>query len=643
VYQFLQPISHLWSKRIQPRIPEGVAAIVMISLTATVTAIGLKQSGGLEPLELKIYDAMVRLRPDLGIDPRLLIVTITEEDLRTENRTTPSDQTLATALENLEKYHPKVIGLDLYRDIPQEPGTAALRKQLQQSNIITITKLGNAEEDTIPPPPGIPPERISFNDLLIDPDGVIRRNLLFGGDYASFSLTLAFKYLESQNILPTPSPVNPDDMKLGQAIFTGLESNSGGYQNNDAQGYQILLNYRARNVAEKVTLSQVLSGALKPEQIKDKIVLIGTTAVSSKDLFYTPYSAGAKTNHQMSGVEIHGQMVSQVLGVALDRQPLFWFLPEWSEWLWIAGWAFIGGCLSWKVRHPIGLGIANASLLILLGGAGFGFLLQTGWVPVVAPAIAFALSSAIMITYRAQQSQRQHQMVMTLLGQNTSKEIANALWENRDRLLESGKLPGQKLIATMLFTDIQGFSTISEQMPPEELLGWLNEYLEVMTEEIQNFQGIVNKFTGDGLLAVFGVPIPRLDPKEIADDAQRAVACALAMGDRLAQLNPIWEQRGLTPVQMRVGIFTGETVAGSLGGKNRLEYGVIGDSVNIASRLESCAKERQVDGCRVLIAEETLTHLQGQFQVESWGSMALRGKQQTVEVYRVVGYSDRQP
>jgi adenylate cyclase len=278
---------------------------------------------------------------------------------------------------------------------------------------------------------------------------------------------------------------------------------------------------------------------------------------------------------------------------------------------------------------------------VVLGGAGFGFLLQSGWIPVVAPAIAFALSSATMVTYRAQQSQRQHQMVMTLLGQNTSKEIANALWENRDRLIESGKLPGQKLIATMLFTDIQGFSTISEQMPPEELLSWLNEYLEVMTEEVQNFQGIINKFTGDGLLAVFGVPVPRVDTKEIADDAQRAVACALAMGDRLTQLNPAWEQRGLTPVQMRVGIFTGEIVAGSLGGKNRLEYGVIGDSVNIASRLESCAKERQVDGCRILIAEETLTHLQGQFQVESWGAMALRGKQQTVEVYRVIGYGDQ--
>jgi adenylate cyclase len=637
VYQFIRPLFDLWNKRVQAHVPDGLLPIVIIIFTSTGLAIGLKQSGALEIAELKAYDAMIQLRPDAGIDPRLLIVTITEEDLRLEKRTTPSDQTLAKALANLEQHHPQVIGLDLYRDIPQAPGTAELRQQLQNSNIVAITKLGNSEEDTIPPPPGVPQERISFNDLLIDSDGVIRRNLLSGGSYASFSLTLAFDYLAAQGIMPEASPINPNDMKLGAAVFVGLESNSGGYQNNETRGYQILLNYHARQVARQVTLAQVLAGEIKPEWVKGKIVLIGTTAVSSKDLFYTPYSATAKVDHQMSGVEIHGQMVSQILSAALKQRSLFWYLPEWSEGLWVLGWALMGGCLAWWVRHPLGLGVTSAGMLVILGGASFAFLLQDGWIPGVTPAIAFSLSTVAMVTYRAQQSQRQHQMVMTLLGQNTSKEIADALWENRDRLIESGKLPGQKLIATMLFTDIQGFSTISEQMSPEALLDWLNEYLEVMTEEVQNFQGIINKFTGDGLLAVFGVPIPRLDGKEIAQDAQRAVACALAMGDRLQQLNPIWQQRGLPSVQMRVGIFTGETVVGSLGGKNRLEYGVIGDSVNIASRLESCAKERQVEGCRILIAEETLTHLQGQFQIESWGAMALRGKQQAVEVYRVIG------
>jgi class 3 adenylate cyclase len=271
-------------------------------------------------------------------------------------------------------------------------------------------------------------------------------------------------------------------------------------------------------------------------------------------------------------------------------------------------------------------------------GTGFGFFLQHGWIPVMAPAIATLMTGTAIVNYRAQKAHRQQQTIMTLLGQNTSPEIAAALWNSRDRLVKSGKLPGQRLTATMFFTDIKDFSTISERMSPEDLLNWLNDYLEVMTEVVQAHQGIINKFTGDGMMAVFGVPVPRATTAEIATDAQRAVACALSMGDRLQALNVGWQARGLPIVQMRAGIFTGDVVVGSLGGKERLEYGVIGDSVNIASRLESCEKERQPSPCRVLIAQETLVHLQDKFTVESWGPLALKGKSQLVEVYRVIGY-----
>jgi len=265
-------------------------------------------------------------------------------------------------------------------------------------------------------------------------------------------------------------------------------------------------------------------------------------------------------------------------------------------------------------------------------------LAHQGWIPLLVPGLGCVVSAIAVVAYRAQQAHRQQQMVMTLLGQNASPEIANALWDARDCLTQSGKLPGQKLTATMLFTDIRGFSKVSEEMPPEDLLDWLNEYLEVMTQVIQKHHGIINKFTGDGLLAIFGVPIPQLEPSGVAQDAYRAVACALAMGDRLKDLNQAWQERGLTPIQMRVGIFTGVVVVGSLGGRDRMEYGVIGDSVNTASRLESCAKDRQPDDCRILIAHETLEYIKGYFQVESWGLMALKGKQQMVDVYRVIGH-----
>lgn len=648
---------------LQPNLLAGLKAATVTGLVITGLVLGLRQMGGLEPLELRAYDRMVRLRfrdgsilrsphpPDTP-DPRLLVVEITEADIQALQRATPSDETLAQAIAQLQQYRPRVIGLDLHRDVPQEPGHAQLRAQLQADNLIAITKLGESagesqsglSQNRIPPPPGLPAERIGFNDFVIDRDGVIRRSLLYAHTdtetHTSLSLRLAIAYLKPDGIRPRPSPENPDDLQLGASVFLPLQANSGAYQRLDSSGYQTLLDYHApQNPARRVSLSQVLAQDFSPEWVQDKIVLIGMTAPSGKDLFYTPFSAGEQVSHQIPGVVVHAQMVSQLLDAATGARSPFWFWAEWQEWLWIWGWATVGGAVAWAVRHPIALGLSSVGLLGLIAGAGFGLFLQQGWIPTVAPAIASMMALGTVVAYRAQQSHRQQQMVMTLLGQNTSPEIADALWNARDRLLASGKLPGQRLVATMLFTDIKGFSTISEQMPPEALLEWLNEYLEAMTHEIQQHHGIINKFTGDGLLAIFGVPMPRVEEREVDEDAYQAIACALSMGKRLEQLNQIWQQRGLPPIQMRVGIFTGPVVVGSLGGKERMEYGVIGDSVNTASRLESCLKERQVDLCRVLIAEETLMHVKGKFQVESWGPLALSGKQQLVEVYRVIGYA----
>ena len=640
ICNFVRQVRAAWQGRI--RLPVTVLAPVSISvasLAVTSLLLGIQQLGGLQPLELAAFDQMVRSRIDQNPDPRLLVVTITEEDIRLQKRWPISDQVLAQMLKELERYQPQVIGLDLYRDVPQEPGHAALVTQLQSPNVIGITEIGNSDTGGTPPPPGVSEERIGFNDLVIDPDGVVRRNLMFAttetGSTFSFSLRLALAYLTAYDISPQLTPA--ENLQLDKAIFTRLEPDSGGYQTIDARGYQILLDYHSgRKIARQVSLTQVLNRQVAPDWIKDKIVLIGTTAPSAKDRFYTPYSSTEAQNPTMPGVLIHAQMVSQILSVVLDHRPLFWFWSGWVEGVWILGWALVGGSLAWYLRHPLGLSLSGILSLGVLLGSSFGMFTQQGWVPVITPALAFVVTGGSVVAYRAYQSQRQQQIVMRLLGQNASPEIAEALWNSRDRLIKSGKLPGQKLIATVLFTDIKSFSTISEEMPPEAVLEWLNEYLAVMAQEIQIHHGIINKFTGDGLMAVFGVPVPRTSPAEVAEDAQQAVACALAMGDRLQELNQAWQQDDLPVVQMRVGIFTGPVVVGSLGGKDRLEYGVIGDSVNIASRLESCEKDRQIDCCRVLIAAETLVHIQQQFQVESWGPIALRGKQQTVDVYRVV-------
>lgn len=619
----------------------GLYTVAIATVALTSFLLGVRQFGGLQPLELMAFDQMVRLRPTGNPDPRLLVVGITEDDIQHFKRLPLSDEVIAQVLEKLSAMGPQVIGLDLYRDIPYEPGHKELTAQLRAANIIGIKNLGDAQTKGVPPPPEIPPERVGFNDIVIDPDGTVRRNLMIAntseGTFFSFAWQLAMRYLETQNISPHNSPRNQDHIEWGKAEFVPLKADSGGYQQIDDQGYQILLNYRsAHSVAKQISVTQLLNGQIEANWVKGKIVLIGTTAPSGRDLFLTPYSPDQQTSPKMPGVLVHAQMLSQILDVVSGDRSLFLFWPQWAEMLWIGSWTLLGGSLAWGSRHPLVFALGCPTLLGVLGGMSFVLFLDYKWVPVAAPALTFVCASATVVAYRAHQAQRQQQIVMRLLGQNTSPQIAQALWRSRDRLMEDGKLPGQKLIATMLFTDIRNFSTISELMPPEKLMEWLNEYLAMLAEVVQTHNGIINKFTGDGIMVAFGVPMPRTTSAEIAADARAAVSCALRIGERLDQLNKDWKERDLPDIEMRVGIFTGPIVAGSLGGKDRLEYGLIGDSVNIASRLESCEKERQPSTCRVLIAHQTLTYIRGEFQVEHWGPLALKGKQQTVDVYRVI-------
>jgi adenylate cyclase len=611
-----------------------------ITCAVTVTILGVRHLGWLQPLELNAFDLMVQLRPDQGPDPRLLIVEITERDINAFKRWPLSDRVLAKALAEIARLGPTAIGLDIIRDIPYEPGNAELATQLKNPKVFPITFRGTSKYQRVPPPPNIPEERVGFNDLVVDPDRILRRNLMFAGDgkttLTSFSMQLASAYFKSQNIDDKITEKN--ELQVDKTVFSKLQSNSGGYQNIDAKGYQILLDYRSpKNIAETVTLTQVLEGKVDPKLVKGKIVLIGVTAPTVRDIFSTPYTATKNGNIPMPGVLIHATATSQILSAVLDGKKLFWYWDEWQEILWIAVWSAVGGCLAWRVEKSVNL----IGLALSAGGSLFGFtfflFMQHGWIPLIAPALALLITAGVSVTYKYEQSRQQQGIVMKLLGQQTSPAIANALWKERVHLLESGLLPGQKVTATIILTDLQGFSTICEKLPPEVVMSWLNEYLSAMAQEVQAHQGVINKFTGDGMLAVFGVPIPRITPEEIAQDARLAVSCALAISSRLPQMNQNWSDRGLPSAKMRVGIFTGPVMVGSLGGTTRLEYGVIGDSVNIASRLESCQKDRQEDTCRILIAEETLLHLADKFEVECWGALPLKGREQKVNVYRILG------
>lgn len=402
----VRPVKH-WRHQLS----KGIQIVAVAAVAVTGLLAGLRQMAWLQTPELAVYDQWVRWQPDRGVDPRLLIVEITESDLQTLQRPTPSDRDVAQVIQNLRQHQPRVIGLDLYRDLPQEPGHAELMQQLQSPDIIAIMKLGGGElMFDVPPPSGVPSERLGFNDFPFDPDGVLRRNLLYGTvagqRFTSFSLRLASKYLKPTGLYPRESEQHPGVMQLGEVEFLALGPTFGGYQRVDAAGYQILLDYRsAKQPARQIAFTEVLQGQIDPNLVKDKIVLIGTTATSGKDLFYTPFSGGKSEEHLMAGVVVHAQMVSQVLSAVLDGTPLTWALPDWAELIWIGGWAVVGGSLAWFVRHPVLFVFGTVAVLVVLMGTTFVIFTNSGWLPSVTPAIALVLTGVTVVSWRSYQPQ----------------------------------------------------------------------------------------------------------------------------------------------------------------------------------------------------------------------------------------------
>ncbi len=377
-----------------------VHPVLLASLLVTGLTVGIRALGGWQSLELLTFDWMVQLRPETSTDPRLLVVTVTDADIQQQQNWPLQDAVVAKLLRNLQRHQPRVIGLDIYRDLPVPPGTTELTTQLTAPNVISVMLLGDGK-DQVPAPQKLPKSQVGFSDFVVDADASIRRGLLFANtpdDRAySFALRVSLAYLgKSANF-----QVQPNALKIGDTLFPALSADAGGYQHLDDRGYQILLDYRSGlNVARQVTLAQVLRGDIPEAWVKDKIVLIGTTAASAKDLFLTPKNKMQRYSPTTPGVLLHAQITSQILGAVLDRQPLPWYWSDLWETLWIGAWSLIGGVVVWRWRHPLLL-VGNTLLVgLALGGSCFALFLGMGWVPLVPAAIALIGTVSSLLTYR---------------------------------------------------------------------------------------------------------------------------------------------------------------------------------------------------------------------------------------------------
>lgn len=384
---------------------------------------GGRSLGWLEPVELWAYDQMMRLRPQLEkLDSRLLIVGVTDADLEKygfwdsgANRRLLSDHTLAQALTQLQQYQPRVIGVDIIRDIPLGSGKAGQTKLLQQlrsQNVISPCKMASDDRDHAgySPPPTIPTEQLGYINFAHEP--IVRQHLLkMEPDDSSvchvdhaFSTRLAVRYLRFTQALGTPKL----DIQIGTKVLPVVRTNVGGYQSPQsrsqfAYGYHLLLNYRAASqIANQVSLTQLLIGQVNPERIKDKLILVGYVARSTGDYHATPFSQDDSIDQKMPGVIIHAHMISQILSAVENDRPL---LNPWSaegEAAWIGIWGIVGGLLvlRWRSARLI---YAGSFTLMILVGSSFILFCHGAWVPCIPAGLTLSGSiSGLVIQTRFQ-------------------------------------------------------------------------------------------------------------------------------------------------------------------------------------------------------------------------------------------------
>jgi adenylate cyclase len=623
---------------------------LLIAFFVFICVFTTQHTGLLQFLEFHAYDFFIRHQPKAQTSDPIVLVEMTEADIHSPALDYPIyDDKLAELLRDLEFDHPAAIGLDIWRDIPVPKSGVYLdefNRVLQTySNIVAIFTLGGIA------PPAIlksNPERIAFNDNFPVDVGVdrtipkVRRSLLFGDllpgqSFYSLPFHLALRYLERKGIEPELDPSDANSLRLGQARLRKFLATDGAYVGADAAGWQMLLDFKCPDHFTRYSFGEALSGHIPPGSLRDKIVLVGMNSASVSDERVTPI----RRDHR--GIEMQALTINQLLREALDGERPLQFWNDWLEDGWLLLWSLAGGATGYWVRSPWRFASTTAGCLLALAGIAWMAFSLGWWIPIVAPAAAYVPAAALVISYVSFQEKKQRGQLMQLFSRQVSPDIAQALWEQREEFLAGQRPRSQKLIATVLFTDLEGFSATSEKLEPALLMDWLNEYMGAMATAIMAHQGVIEKYIGDAIMAIFGVPLARTSLKEIRQDAHNAVRCALAMRTKMDELNAQWKERGLPVCGMRVGIHTGPLVAGSLGSAERQEYTVIGDSVNIASRLESFKQDPvdpappgTVNGCRILISEATYLQLSDDFQSRKIGAMTLKNKSEPVSIYEIL-------
>ncbi len=425
----------------------GKPCIVSFAIGITSFIILLRFIGLLQGMEWNMFDSFLQQRPQAGIDSRVVVITIDESDLQKIGQYPIPDNILVKALNKLKTYQPKLIGLDLYRDLPVEPGYEELVELFKATpNLIGIDKVVGTK--VAPPRVLAQLSQVGFSDQVLDGDGKVRRALLTVRSpltlaqpdtlyetlrerglataarspknqlRQSLGLQLALQYLKTVGITPYPHPQNHHYIQLGKALIIPLQPFDGGYVWADTGGYQILLSYHGTEQNfQSFSITDLLQERIPKEKIKNRVVLIGATAESINDLFQTPYNNQLfGSSKQMAGVFIHANITSQILTAALQGRGMLQTWTEIWESLWILLWSGIGTLIAWRLKSP-------RQLMFVVTSTGLGLIvfsylafLQGWWIPIIPPLLGLILAPIILPMFATKQLEKiQLQQTLKLL------------------------------------------------------------------------------------------------------------------------------------------------------------------------------------------------------------------------------------
>ncbi len=444
-----------------------------------------------------------------------------------------------------------------------------------------------------------------FVNLYPDPDGVLRRIPLFirfnQHVYSAFAMQMALQALKVEALDYQPP-------------YLVLKSKSGRVINVPVDQYgQMLIRYMGGfKTFRYISFYDVLMGFVPNEFFKDKIVIFGSSLPGLYDLRTTPLQPA------YPGVEVNANVLYDIL----NEQFIYRLSPT-TVFLILLVIGLITGLLLIFLR-PLGSILVSAFLIFLILVAGLWFLGQFSlWVPIIAPMFTVILVFATVYVYRYLFEEKDKRRIRKIFSHYVSPNVVNEILEHPEKV----KLGGERKVCTALFSDVAGFTTISEQMEPEELVALLNEYLTEMTNIVFEYHGMLDKYEGDAIMAVFGAPV------EFPEHAEYACHAALKMQKRLAQLREKWKDQGRPQLRARIGINSGDMVVGNMGSETRFDYTVMGDAVNLASRLEGANK---VYGTEIMIGENTFKLVNEKFVTRPLDLLRVKGKKKPVKVYELI-------